>query len=174
MFGFSRIKQKILEKIKNWWRARFLKKNQSNNSAKEQAQRIFESGSGATIGPEGEYAYPNADLSAFVNQDYVVAENEYFRRPENWQRITNSTNVHSVSFFFNITKKYDVGVLAIKFQKQKPRGHPNLTADPYPREYRYVGVRIEIFVNILSANSKGRFVWQNIRDKLPFKRIYRR
>tara|TARA_Y100001960_G_scaffold132167_1_gene140380 strand:- start:930 stop:1136 length:207 start_codon:yes stop_codon:yes gene_type:complete len=37
--------------------------------------------------------------------------------------------------------------------------------------YQYYHTSKELFENMLNAESKGKFLWRNIRDVYPFKRV---
>tara|TARA_Y100000590_G_C14828299_1_gene679079 strand:+ start:284 stop:490 length:207 start_codon:yes stop_codon:yes gene_type:complete len=63
-------------------------------------------------------------------------------------------NVES-STIFSIA--YENGILEIKFLNGSL--------------YQYYHTSKELFENMLNAESKGRFLWRNIRDVYPFKRV---
>jgi len=75
----------------------------------------------------------------------------YFDDPSHWQGCVSS-NVHSFALFIDLTRAKDTNTLGVRFSP----GH-EIT------EYWYFGVPLRIYSDMISAASKGRFVWEQLR-----------
>jgi hypothetical protein len=84
----------------------------------------------------------------------------YFLRADVWTPVSSS-NVKAVAYYSDVTKGGRGGILGVQFI-DKGRGVST---------YLYYAVPYSIYADMLSASSKGRFVWQSLRDRYQYKRI---
>lgn len=91
---------------------------------------------------------------------YSRAAAEYFGNDGHWVRVSSS-NVHSIAYFYDLSDPSGMrNILGVRFA---PRGTEI-------REYSYEPVPISVWTDFLAASSKGKFVWQKLRDKYPYLR----
>lgn len=88
-----------------------------------------------------------------VPGDLYARADAYFAVEANWRRVT-STNVHAVAYFTDLETRR--GVLGVRFF---PDGAKAVS------EYRYFGVPVSLFSDMLVAGSRGRFVHERLRDQ---------
>lgn len=82
-----------------------------------------------------------------------AAEDAYFADPKNWVDCSRSSNVDAISYWFDVRRSAGGGgVLAVRF-------HASRT------EYRYRGVPLAVFTNMLAARSRGSYVHTHLKGK---------
>lgn len=74
----------------------------------------------------------------------------YFGNDANWKYVTSS-NVAMVAYYADL--QTGKRILGVRF---KSGG-----------EYWYYDVPLSVYTDMLSASSKGRFVWSDLRDRYP-------
>lgn len=183
---YNLIKNKIISKIKNWWAKKVFSHKNIMKTIGDKVKNFFKKTSVSSIQDEMQEFYNIIESDPSSNSEEVLqegmVEEEYFSDINNWISVTNSTNVHSHSVFVNAKTSLPIR-MGIRFQKQKPRGVPNVEADPHPREYWYAIDSWPIYIGLVEAISKGKFVWEHIRSRgnygsihspasaIPFRRI---
>lgn len=85
----------------------------------------------------------------------------YFTNDANWTKV-KSSNVHSIAYYIDVSASRE-DILGVRFHsKQDP--------DVVSSEYWYYGVPIRVFMNMVSAGSKGKFVWSDLRDRYRYEK----
>jgi hypothetical protein len=84
------------------------------------------------------------------------SEDDYLADLGNWTDVTSS-NVKSVAYYFDVSRPGGGGVLAVRFLKTD-------------RLYCYDDIPLTFYVAFLASDSKGKFVWEYLRDtRYPFR-----
>lgn len=65
----------------------------------------------------------------------------------------------------------NVAAIAFKHDLSGNQRHTLMVRFKAGGEYHYFGVPISVYVNFLSASSKGRFVWTDLRDRYAYQKV---
>lgn len=79
----------------------------------------------------------------------------YFADGRNWQSV-RSSNVEAIGFYLDTSSRRE-NVLGVRFKNGS--------------EYHYYGVTLSVYSNFVVASSKGRYVWQSLRDRYSYRRV---
>lgn len=90
-----------------------------------------------------------------------VTPSTYFTNAVNWTEVTSS-NVHSIAYYIDVSSARE-NILGVRF-------HSKSDASVVSAEYWYYGVPISVWLNMLSAGSKGKFVWSDLRDRYRYEK----
>lgn len=81
---------------------------------------------------------------------------EYFARASSWVAMT-STNVAAVAHYSPVAKGQSQPILGVRFKDGS--------------EYWYFDVPLSVWLGMAAASSKGRFVWQSLRDRYAYRKV---
>lgn len=83
---------------------------------------------------------------------------EYFAKESSWVPVVSS-NVAAVAHFSPVAKGQvsTQPILGVRFKDGA--------------EYWYYGVPLGVWINMAASTSKGRFVWQSLRDRYVYRRV---
>lgn len=85
----------------------------------------------------------------------------YFSRADVWSQVSSS-NVHSIAHYSPVAKGDSQPILGVRFLD---------AAKGAGAEYWYYGVPVGVWLAMLAAGSKGRYVWYSLRDRYRYRRV---
>lgn len=94
-----------------------------------------------------------------------ITPSTYFANASNWTGVTSS-NVHSIAYYIDIDSTRE-NILGVRF-------HSKDDPDTANSEYWYYGVPTSIWLNMIAAGSKGKFVWSDLRDRYRYEAKWKR
>lgn len=90
-----------------------------------------------------------------------ITPKTYFANNANWTGVTSS-NVHSIAYYIDVGSTRE-NILGVRFHAKKD---PSVVS----AEYWYYGVPASVWLNMIAANSKGKYVWSDLRDRYRYEK----